>query len=110
MSLLPPDLPRLRTLVTYLRGELGRAERALTAAEEAEALAAQRRPPPEPPAWLVERGIGVGRPPARVHAGGCWDATKRCAPATAEQIRALLAQGIAACPQCRPDTILGVLE
>ncbi|MEU9233488.1 DUF6233 domain-containing protein [Streptomyces subrutilus] len=41
---------------------------------------------------------------------GCWDATKRCAPATAEQIRALLAQGIAACPQCRPDTILGVLE
>lgn len=36
MSVLPPDLPRLRTLVTYLRGELGRAERALIAAEEAE--------------------------------------------------------------------------
>lgn len=28
MSALPPDLPRLRTLVTYLRGELGRAEQA----------------------------------------------------------------------------------
>ncbi|MGP3683146.1 DUF6233 domain-containing protein [Streptomyces sp. IBSNAI002] len=110
MSLLPPDLPRLRVLVTYLRGELGRAERALTAAEEAEALAARRRPPLEPPAWLVERGIGVGRPAARVHVGGCWDSTKRCTPASAEQVRALLADGVPACPHCRPDTALGVLE
>ncbi|MGW6941770.1 hypothetical protein ACWGF3_22615 [Streptomyces xanthophaeus] len=51
MSVLPPDLPRLRTLVTYLRGELGRAERALSAAEEAEEAAARRRPPLAPPAW-----------------------------------------------------------
>ncbi|MFD8951957.1 DUF6233 domain-containing protein [Streptomyces xanthophaeus] len=110
MSVLPPDLPRLRTLVTYLRGELGRAERALSAAEEAEAAAARRRPPLEPPAWLVERGIGTGRPPVRVHAGGCWDTGKRCAPATPEQIRGLLAAGIPACTHCRPDTALGVLE
>ncbi|MGW7193851.1 DUF6233 domain-containing protein, partial [Streptomyces sp. NPDC054838] len=66
MSVLPPDLSRLRTLVTYLRGQLGRAERALNAAEEAKAAAALRRPQREPPAWLVERGIGGGRPPARV--------------------------------------------
>ncbi|MFD9339569.1 hypothetical protein ACFWBF_35095 [Streptomyces sp. NPDC060028] len=37
MSVLPPDLPRLRTLATYLRGELGRAQKALAAAEEREA-------------------------------------------------------------------------
>ncbi|WP_243879371.1 hypothetical protein [Streptomyces sp. KS 21] len=63
MSELPPDLPRLRTVVTYLRSELVRAERALNIAEEREALAARRRPAPEPPAWLIERGIGAGRPP-----------------------------------------------
>ncbi|MFD9728210.1 hypothetical protein [Streptomyces sp. NPDC059072] len=39
MSVLPPDLPRLRTLVTYLRGELSRTEQALAAAEEREAAA-----------------------------------------------------------------------
>ncbi|MEU9376002.1 hypothetical protein AB0D94_19790 [Streptomyces sp. NPDC048255] len=33
MSVLQPALPRLRTLVTYLRGELGRAEQALATAE-----------------------------------------------------------------------------
>ncbi|MET7534125.1 DUF6233 domain-containing protein [Streptomyces goshikiensis] len=32
------------------------------------------------------------------------------APAGADQIRALLAQGIPACVHCRPDTALGVLE
>lgn len=110
MSVLPPDLPRLRTLVTYLRGELGRAEQALATAEEREALATSRRPPKEPPAWLVERGIGSGRPPVRVHTGDCWDTGNRCAPADPEQIRRLLAEGVAACIHCRPDTALGVLE
>lgn len=110
VSVLPPDLPRLRTLVTYLRGELGRAEQALATAEEREVLAASRRPPREPPAWLVERGIGRGRPPARVHRGTCWDTGHRCAPATPEQIRQLLTEGVPACPHCRPDTALGVLE
>ncbi|WP_327267190.1 DUF6233 domain-containing protein (plasmid) [Streptomyces sp. NBC_01232] len=110
MSVLPPDLPRLRTLVTYLRGELGRAEQALATAEEREALASSRRPPPELPAWLVERGIGGGRLPARVHTGGCWDTGNRCAPAAADQIRRLLAEGVPACIHCRPDTALGVLE
>ncbi|WP_327281022.1 MULTISPECIES: hypothetical protein [unclassified Streptomyces] len=47
-------------LVTYLRGGLGRAERALSAAEEAEALAPRRQPRPDPPAWLIERSIGAG--------------------------------------------------
>ncbi|MET7534611.1 DUF6233 domain-containing protein [Streptomyces goshikiensis] len=63
-----------------------------------------------PPAWLVEHGIGVGRLPVRVHAGDCWDTRSRCTPADADQIRALLAQGIPACLHCRPDTTLGVLE
>ncbi|MEV8533148.1 DUF6233 domain-containing protein [Streptomyces sp. NPDC051211] len=110
MYVLPPDLPRLRTLVTSLRGELGRAEQALAAAEEREALAASRWLPKEPPAWRVERGIGGGRLPARVQTGDCWDTGHRCAPADPEQIRRLLADGVAACIHCRPDTALGGLE
>ncbi|MEU9087949.1 DUF6233 domain-containing protein [Streptomyces sp. NPDC048357] len=110
MSILPPDLPRLRTLVTYLRGELGRVEKALAAAEEQETLAPSRRAPKEPPAWLVERGIGNGRPPARVHTGDCRDTGNRCVPADADQIRQLLTQGMPACIHCRPDAALGVLE
>ncbi|MFE5627368.1 hypothetical protein ACFQ8S_35550 [Streptomyces virginiae] len=47
MSVLPPDLPRLQTLVIYLRGELGLAERALAAAEEREAAAVRQQPAPE---------------------------------------------------------------
>ncbi|MFJ5548746.1 DUF6233 domain-containing protein [Streptomyces sp. NPDC093225] len=110
MSVLPPDLPRLRTLVTYLRGELKRTEAALAAAEEAETQEAVRRLPPEPPAWLIERGIGTGRPAIRLHVGGCWDTGKRSIPATTEQVRHLLTEGVPACPHCRPDTALGVLE
>ncbi|WP_251073070.1 DUF6233 domain-containing protein [Streptomyces sp. ISL-43] len=49
-------------------------------------------------------------PPVRFHVGGCWDTGKRCACATPEQIRGLLAEGVAACIRCRPDTALGVLE
>ncbi|KMO95614.1 DUF6233 domain-containing protein [Streptomyces roseus] len=108
MSELPPDLPRLRTVVTYLRGELNRAERALNTAEEREALAARRRPPTEPPAWLIERGIGAGRLPVRVHAGGCWGSRKRCTAVTIDQARQALAEGIQACPHCRPDAALGI--
>ncbi|MGW8782604.1 DUF6233 domain-containing protein [Streptomyces sp. NPDC055796] len=108
MSELPPDLPRLRTVVTYLRGELGRAERALNIAEEREALAARRRPAPEPPAWLIERGIGAGRHPVRVHAGDCWDARKRCTAMSMDQARRALAEGVQACPHCRPDAALGM--
>ncbi|MFF4104346.1 DUF6233 domain-containing protein [Streptomyces sp. NPDC001903] len=110
MSELPPDLPRLRTVVHYLRLELVRAERALNTAEEREALAARRRPPAEPPAWLIERGIGAGRLPVRVQVGGCWDSRKRCAPIGTDQARRALAEGIPACPHCRPDTALGMPE
>ncbi|MFE2554088.1 DUF6233 domain-containing protein [Streptomyces sp. NPDC059355] len=110
VSELPPDLPRLRTVVTYLRGELVRAERALNTAEEREALAARRRPPADPPAWLIERGIGAGRLPVRVHAGTCWDARKRCAALSTDEARRALVEQIPPCPHCRPDVALGMLE
>ncbi|MFG2715310.1 DUF6233 domain-containing protein [Streptomyces goshikiensis] len=54
--------------------------------------------------------IGAGQPPGRVHVGTCWDTGKRCAPASADQIRDLLAQGVPACRLCRPDSELGLLD
>ncbi|MFF1496625.1 DUF6233 domain-containing protein [Streptomyces sp. NPDC058304] len=63
---------------------------------------------PEPPAWLLERGIGASRLPDRVHAGGCWDARKRCTAMSMERARRALAEGIPACPHCRPDAALGM--
>lgn len=81
-------------------------------AEEEQRLAveASRLPPPPPPEWLVEYGIGAGRPPIRVHVGGCWDTRSRCKPADRETVRQALAAGIEACTHCRPDTALGVLD
>ncbi|MFJ1568702.1 hypothetical protein ACIOG8_31585 [Streptomyces erythrochromogenes] len=52
--------------MNYLRYELGRAEHALAAAEQTSAAAAQRRPLPQPPAWVIEHGIGDGRPPVSI--------------------------------------------
>ncbi|MFB6811463.1 DUF6233 domain-containing protein [Streptomyces sp. NPDC056387] len=57
---------------------------------------------------MIERGIGVGRLPVRVHAGGCWDARKRCTGMSMEEARRALAEGVQACPHCRPDAALGI--
>ncbi|MGW7317751.1 DUF6233 domain-containing protein [Streptomyces sp. NPDC054865] len=40
-----------------------------------------------PPAWLIEHGIGTGRPAVRVHTGDCWDTRSRCKPATTDAAR-----------------------
>lgn len=81
-------------------------------ATEEQLLTAQagRRPAPPPPEWLIEHGIGTGRPAVRVHTGECWDTRTRCKPASADTARRALAEGVSACPQCRPDTVLGILE
>ncbi|MFJ5811237.1 hypothetical protein [Streptomyces sp. NPDC093093] len=60
MSDLPPDLARLRTVVTYLRASLGRAEQALAVAEQQASLDAAKRPPPEPALFWAYIGLGIG--------------------------------------------------
>ncbi|MFJ3201040.1 DUF6233 domain-containing protein [Streptomyces sp. NPDC086989] len=109
MSDLPPDLPRLRTLETWLGMTLERVRQQIAAAEQQEAAAARRELPP-PPDWLIEHGIGVGAHPVRVHAGHCWDTRSRCHPASRDLARRALADGVEACTHCRPDTALGVLD
>ncbi|WP_392900925.1 DUF6233 domain-containing protein [Streptomyces sp. LN699] len=67
-------------------------------------------PLPEPPAWLIEHGIGAGRPLIRVHVGGCWDTRNRCSAVEVEQARRALAAGVPGCPHRRPHVALGVLD
>ncbi|MEU3862883.1 DUF6233 domain-containing protein [Streptomyces sp. NPDC028722] len=69
-----------------------------------------RRTKPAAPEWIVERGIGVDRPPVQVHSGTCHMAGKRRRPVDREEARRLLAEGTSACTHCRPDTGLGITD
>ncbi|WP_405476457.1 DUF6233 domain-containing protein [Streptomyces sp. NBC_00009] len=64
---------------------------------------------PLAPDWLIEMGLG-GRDPVCVHVGGCHMAGKRSRGVAKDQARRALAEGVDACPHCRPDTVLGVLD
>ncbi|MFF9766823.1 DUF6233 domain-containing protein [Streptomyces sp. NPDC053086] len=62
------------------------------------------------PEWLIERGLN-GRSAVYVHVGGCTGAGERAKGVGREQaVRALTDEGVPACPLCRPDTALGILE
>ncbi|MGW9638842.1 DUF6233 domain-containing protein [Streptomyces albidoflavus] len=108
MSDLPADLPRLHVLRTWHAMWLTRIDEAIAAAERREAevrRGAEVRP--DPPAYVVQLGIGTG-PPVAVHAGDCPVAGSRVRPLDAEQARRALVD-VEACSMCRPDTDLGVL-
>ncbi|MEU6376780.1 DUF6233 domain-containing protein [Streptomyces sp. NPDC046909] len=111
MTDLPPDLPRLRILETWLALTLERVRTQIAAAERREAeqqrgIAA--RPPT--PDWLIEQSLNRETPPVYVHVGGCHMAGKRSKAATREQARQALADRVDPCPHCRPDTELGMLD
>jgi hypothetical protein len=78
---------------------------------EAERIRGEQARPPDPD-WLIEQGIGQGRPSVYVHAGHCDMAPKppRAKGITQDQARRALHERVDACPHCRPDTELGVLE
>ncbi|WP_055712058.1 DUF6233 domain-containing protein [Streptomyces torulosus] len=108
---LPSDLERLLTLRTWHALWLDRIDRKITAVRqrEAEAERGRQRRPPEPD-WMVELGIGVGRPPIELHTGGCYAAGKRRRPVDRDEARRLLASGLRACRHCRPDRHLGIFD
>jgi hypothetical protein len=111
MSDLPPDLPRLRTLETWLALTLDSVRKRISEVERQERehqRGAEHRPPA--PDWLLEMGIGGGRLPVYVHAGGCHMVGKRARDVPADVAVRALADGVEACPHCRPDTLLGVLD
>ncbi|MFF8784878.1 DUF6233 domain-containing protein [Streptomyces sp. NPDC015125] len=108
MSDLPPDLPRLRVLETWLHLTLKEVRQAIVVAQQREAQQ-QRTTPPPPPDWVVQPGIGRDAHPVAVHVGGCGAAGQRARPISREQAVRALTEGIEACGLCRPDTELGIL-
>ncbi|MFF0001633.1 DUF6233 domain-containing protein [Streptomyces avermitilis] len=108
---LPPDLPRLQALRVWHALWLERIDRKIAALRMREAERQQgERARPTAPEWIVELGIGDGRPPAELHTGDCYATGKRRRPVTREEARRLLASGLRACTHCRPDSELEVLE
>ncbi|MGY4983471.1 DUF6233 domain-containing protein [Streptomyces sp. 900105755] len=65
---------------------------------------------PSAPDWILELNRGTGRPLA-VHAGDCGMAGRRRQPAgQADARRLLTTDGVPACPICRPDTSLHIVD
>ena len=56
-----------------------------------------RRNRPRPPGWIVELGIGTGRPPVQLHSGGCHMAGTRRRAVGRDEARRLLVAGLRAC-------------
>jgi hypothetical protein len=107
---LPPDLPRLRTLETWLTYTLDRVRQQIVDLErrEAERQRGQQARPPAPD-WMIEQGLNGGVP-VYVHRGDCHMAGKRSRGVTRDQALQALAAGVDACTHCRPDTELGILD
>ncbi|OUD04721.1 DUF6233 domain-containing protein [Streptomyces swartbergensis] len=111
MNDLPPDLPRLRTLETFLALLLDEVRRAIAAAEQREAerqRGIEARPPD--PDWLIELGLNRDSPPVQLHCGDCWNAGKRTRGIRRDEALRALADGVKACGACRPDSELGFLD
>ncbi|WP_028805889.1 DUF6233 domain-containing protein [Streptomyces sp. 142MFCol3.1] len=106
---LPPDLDRLATLRAWHAMWLGRIDgkiAALRQREEEKERGAQRRPSPD---WVVELGIGDGRPPLLVHAGWCREG-KRKRPISAQDAIHFIVDGVEPCGRCHPHQELGLSE
>ncbi|MEU6597889.1 DUF6233 domain-containing protein [Streptomyces flaveolus] len=61
---------------------------------------------PTAPEWLLEPGLNKESPAVYVHAGGCWNAGRRSHGIDRTDAQERLADGVPACPHCRPDTAL----
>jgi hypothetical protein len=75
---LPPDLPRLEALETYLVLALARVREKKADLERREAerqRGVEARP--APPDWTIEYGLNRNAPPVAVHMGDCHMAGKR---------------------------------
>jgi len=107
----PSRLAVLRFLERVQERDLARTRRWIADEERREAEqqhGIQARPPA--PEWLIEMGLNRHAPPPYVHVGDCWNAAKRSRPVSRDQARRALADGVKACQQCQPDTVLGMLD
>ncbi|MFF9003601.1 DUF6233 domain-containing protein [Streptomyces achromogenes] len=108
---LPPDLPRLRTLETWLALTLDRVRQRITAMERREAERQHgEQARPSVPEWLIEYGLNRDAIPNAVHVGWCRMAGKRSKPTDSDTARRAIVGGVTACGFCRPDSELGILD
>jgi hypothetical protein len=108
---LPPDLPRLEAIETYLALTLARVREKkadLQRREQERQRGAEARPPT--PDWLIEQALSRDTPPVYVHVGGCHMTGKRSKGVRREAALRALVEGVPACSHCRPDSELGYLE
>lgn len=108
MSDLPPDLPRLRTLETWLRYTLARVEQQIAHLEQQQHIN-RTITPPEPPPWLAEYDISGQRRVVQIHRGDCAMTGPRTKKISEREARAGILEA-RACQFCRPDTALGILD
>ncbi|WP_121703447.1 DUF6233 domain-containing protein [Streptomyces sp. E5N298] len=103
----PARLTLLRFLERVQLRDLDRTRRWI-AEEERRGTERQRgiAEKPDPPDWLLEQGLNNGSPPVYVHVGDCWNTGTRSKGIDQEQVRRALADGVTACPHCRPDSAL----
>ncbi|MFE9850371.1 DUF6233 domain-containing protein [Streptomyces sp. NPDC005576] len=104
---LPPDLPRLHTLRTWIALQLDHIDKAIAAAERETAPARQPAvertvEPPPTPDWGITRQ-GRGAPVTEIHRGDCWAYAGRMEPISREQAIAELRAGVQPCDVCRPE-------
>ncbi|MGX1886492.1 DUF6233 domain-containing protein [Streptomyces sp. NPDC055287] len=109
---LPPDLPRLRVLETFLLAILARVRERIRHLEQ-QAVIHEKIERQKPPAeWTLEISIN-GHTPMRVHVGeecalsGTQVRTKEVS--RQEAIR-WIGDGVEACGLCRPDSELRTFE
>ncbi|ANJ12136.1 DUF6233 domain-containing protein [Streptomyces parvulus] len=107
----PTRLAVLRFLERVQLRDLARTRRWIA---DEERIAAERQrgieARPAPPDWLLEQGLNGHSPPVYVHAGDCWNTGKNSKGISQDQARRALADGTKACPHCRPDTALRMLD
>lgn len=106
-----PRLHLLRFLERVQERDLERTRRWIAEEERRQAErrhGEQARPPA--PDWLLELGLNRDAVPVYVHDGSCWNAGKRSRGVGRDAALRALADGVPACPHCRPDAALGYLD
>ncbi|GAA1554214.1 DUF6233 domain-containing protein [Streptomyces globosus] len=108
---LPPALDQLLVIRRWLELTLAHIDEKIDVVRAADEERTRRWPPPEPPHWWIEYGIGATRRPERVHTGAC-RVTSRGRAATRESILEVLrtVPSVITCPLCRPHSELGLLD
>ncbi|MFE3770916.1 DUF6233 domain-containing protein [Streptomyces sp. NPDC059122] len=103
IPLLPPDLPRLHAIETYLQLELERVHRRIVEVEQWEATRRASARPAVPREWTLQMDIGADPRPVAVHHGQCTVRSARMRRITRRDAIEALAVGVQPCVLCQPD-------